>query len=268
MWKSLGRSAEGREIPAYRNPEAASGEPAAAGTTLLVAGTHGDERATITILESFIGRFLESRIIRAPVVAVPLLNPDGYARDTRYNARGADINRNFPYNWSADSEEPPGDSPLSEPEARLIHDFILDLRPARIVSLHWALAEIDADGAQSAELARAMWHSLDAPNRLAYRLRTDRDPGHAGPPGSMGQWCGHALVRSGMAPAMITLELPHHPRPRRRPDPLPGNHLEEVRTLWRSSPAAYLEGVRDPVHRMLETACAFGVSGTVPTAGP
>lgn len=268
MWQSLGRSVEGREIPVYRNPEAASGAASTGGATLLIGGTHGDERATVAILESFIGRFLEGRALRAPVAVVPLLNPDGYARDSRYNARGADINRNFPRNWSADSEEPPGAAPLSEPEARLIHDFILDLRPARIVSLHWALAEIDADGAQSGDLALAMWQSLAEPHRGAYRLRTDRDGRRSGPPGSMGQWCGHGLARIGAAPAMVTLELPHRPHPGPRPDPLPDAHLEEVRALWRSSPAAYLDGVRDPVHRMLASACAFGNPGVAPAEGP
>jgi protein MpaA len=268
MWKPLGRSVEGREILSYLNSEAASGGTVGGGTTLLLGGTHGDERATIPLLESFIGRFLESRIVGAPVVVIPLLNPDGYARDTRYNARGADINRNFPHNWSAESEEPPGVAPLSEPETRLIHDFILDLKPARIVSLHWALAEIDADGAQSVGLARAMWQSLPDPYRAAYRLRTGRDARGAGPPGSMGQWCGHGLARTGRAPAMITLELPHHPHPRPRPDPLPEGHLEEVRALWRSSPAGYLQGVEGPVHRMLATACAFGMDVSAPADGP
>lgn len=260
MRTALGQSLEGRSIEAYANfpssrlPGSGSGE----GVTLLIGGTHGDERATVPILENFIRSRLLPGLVEVPTVVIPLLNPDGYARAIRYNARGADINRNFPHNWSPDSEEPSGQGPLSEPEARILHDFILALRPSKIVSLHWALAEIDADGPQSTALARAMWESLTPEARAPYRLRVD-EGGTSGTPGSLGQWCGHGLryPQSGIRPMMVTLELPFHPHPHPRPESLPEDHLDTVQGHWERDAAVYLAGVESTVHRLLEAACRF-----------
>jgi hypothetical protein len=261
MRRALGRSAEGRAIEVFSTfPDSLPlDSPRAGEVTLLVGCTHGDERATVDLLESFIKDTLEQDGFPHPVAVIPTLNPDGYARDTRYNARGVDLNRNFPHNWSPHSEEPPGDRPLSEPEARLLHDYILALRPAKIVSLHWALAEIDADGPQSTPLARHVWDSLTPAQKAPYRLRTDH-VGHApGTPGSLGQWCGYGLryPGSGHRPAMITLELPWHPHEHPRPENLPEDHLDTLRSLWDGMPSTYLDAVSGGVHRLLEAACRF-----------
>lgn len=261
MRTALGQSLEGRSIEAFANFPA--WDPAGPGggeeATLLIGGTHGDERATVPILENFIRSRLQAGLVAGPTVVIPLLNPDGYARAIRYNARGVDINRNFPHNWSADSEEPSGQGPLSEPEARILHDFILSLRPAKIVSLHWALAEIDADGPHSAALARAMWHSLGPEAKAPYRLRVDEAPIQAGTPGSLGQWCGHGLryPLTGNRPMMVTLELPFHPYAHPRPEILPEDHLATVHGHWERDAAEYLAGVESTVHRLLEAACLF-----------
>jgi hypothetical protein len=150
---------------------------------------------------------------------------------------------------------------LSEPENLALHAFILEQRPARIVSLHWALSEIDADGPQSTEMALRMWHALSESERKPYRLRVHRAETPAPPacPGSLGQWCGHGLVYpDGTRPAMVTLELPYHAHAYTRPERLPDDHLETVRELWLSRPQDYLLGVQDQVHRML--AAAIGAS--------
>lgn len=269
MRKVLGRSVEGRTIEVYTNfnePPPSDGRQAGT-VTLLVGCTHGDERATVDILEAFIGRALESGELASPVAVIPILNPDGYAHDTRYNAHGVDLNRNFPHNWSPHSEEPPGDRPLSEPESRILHDYILSLKPAKVVSLHWALAEIDADGPQSAPLARHLWSSLDETQRAPYRLRTDHVGQAPGTPGSLGQWCGFGLryPSSGFRPAMITLELPYHPHPHPRPDVLPDDHLDTLRALWDRGPRSYLDGVEEAVHRLLESACRFDLFAGTPS---
>lgn len=259
----LGLSLEGREIPVYRNfrEEKAGAPPGAGPSTLLIGGTHGDERATVTLLEAFVRSHLATGRIREPVAVIPLHNPDGYARDIRYNARGVDLNRNFPMGWSASSEEPSGATPLSEPEARLLHDFILASRPTRIVSLHWALAEIDADGSQSAPLALSMWNALTSEERIPYRLRLDDGSMPPSTPGSLGQWCGHGLKEDydGFGPAMVTLELPWHPHRHPRPDPLPEGHFQAARRLWAEHPEDYLAGIQGPVLRMLEAACRSAV---------
>ena len=262
---SIGSTVEGLGIPACANFDLAA-EPVRAGTTLLIGGTHGDEPATVLLLESFLQSAAWAALPAAPVIVLPLANPDGYKRGTRYNARGVDLNRNCAFNWSAASDEPPGPAPWSEPESRALRDFILARRPAKIVSLHWALAELDADGPQSTALAQAMWTALGETARRPYRLRVAElgrgqrrlQRTYAICPGSLGQWCGYGLTYpDGSAPAMITLELPYDPHAASRPETLPPEHLDELRTLWQRDSAGYLRAVEPGVHAMLTAACAF-----------
>ena len=263
--RSIGPSVEGLGIPACANFDlAAPHTPANA--TLLIGGTHGDEPATVLLLESFLQSPTWAALHACPAIVLPLANPDGYKLGTRYNARGVDLNRNCGFNWSAGSAEPPGPEPWSEPETRALRDFILARRPAKIVSLHWALAELDADGPQSTALAQAMWAAPGETARGPYRLRvTELGRGqrrlqqtYAVCPGSLGQWCGYGLTYpDGSRPAMITLELPYDPQAVVRPDDLPDSHLPELRALWRRDSAGYLRAVEPGVHAMLAAACRF-----------
>src|SRR5690349_12164846 len=156
--QTIGYSVEGRPIELWADPAGPNG-------TLIIGGVHPDESAAIPLVREF-------TLPRGnPVALLPLANPDGLVRASRYNARGVDINRNAELDWRADSEEPSGDAPWSEPETRALQQFILSWRPAKIVALHWALGEIDADGVQSTTLAEAMWNALAPAERLPYRLR-------------------------------------------------------------------------------------------------
>ena len=95
-----------------------------------------------------------------PACAVVLAaNPDGLVRGTRGNARGVDLNRNFPTkDWRPDPvmhrytlDAPrdvvlsPGASPGSEPETKALMALIEELRPDAVVALHAPLACIDDD---------------------------------------------------------------------------------------------------------------------------
>jgi hypothetical protein len=261
----VGRSVEGREILVHANFDFAVEAPPR-NSALIIGGTHGNEPATVRVLEEFLAHPAWKALDRFPAMILPLANPDGHERHTRYNARGVDLNRNCGFNWRADCDEPPGPGAWSEPETAALRDFILVLRPAKIISLHWALAEIDADGVQSTGLAQAMWDSLDAAARRPYRLRVT-EPGrgqrrlertYAACPGSLGQWCGYGLeYPDGSAPAMITLELPYDPAAEARPDDLPDDHLETVRDLWKRDAAGYLRDIESGVHAMLATAIQF-----------
>ncbi len=237
-----------------------------AGATLLIGGTHGDERATVLLLESFNEVVFGSGEHSGPVAVLAVANPDGYERDTRYNARGIDINRNFGFNWHAETADPPGPAAWSEPETCSLRDFILAMEPAKIVSLHWALAEIDADGEQSNGLAQAMWDALCETERRPYRVRFFKlgfgkrrlQETYEVCPGSLGQWCGYGLrYANGTAPAMITLELPYDPSAESRPSPLPAGHLASLHNRWREDAAGYLTEVESGVHKMLLAACRF-----------
>ena len=106
----LGHSWQGRPIKAVEvgNPH---------GTRVVVFGEiHGDETAGIPIaqaLERLRPRDLDLWI-------VPELNPDGVALDTRKNAHGVDLNRNFPVRWRRmGGVYESGPRPLSERESRI-----------------------------------------------------------------------------------------------------------------------------------------------------
>ena len=259
--RSIGFSVECREIVLHSLGQGIGG-------TLLIGGMHGDERATVLALESFLEALLanprESRVAAAtadkPVHILPLANPDAWHHNTRYNARRVDINRNFHTNWSANSEEPSGPEPYSEPETRILRDLIVEIQPRCIVSIHWALAEIDADGAQSSRYASAMWNVLTTEEQLPYRLRFSETPptseaAQVACPGSLGQWAGYELrYEDGTAPAMITLELPYDAT-LARPDPLPDDHLETLRAAWNLDSAPYMTALTPSVHKMLTAAC-------------
>ena len=247
----MGHSVEGREIVLWKTGTAPR--------TLLIGGMHGDEFATIALLESYLARGRSAAIL-------PLANPDGFERRTRYNARGVDLNRNFEFNWRSDSIEPPGPEPWSEPESRALRDFILESRPAKIVSLHWALAEVEADGYHSESLAEAMWSAMNPAQRLPYRFRVP-EPGrgqrrlehiYVECPGSLGQWCGFALeYPDGSLPAMVTLELSADPDAARAEE-LPGDHLERLHARYRRDAEGYLRAVEPGVFAMLDAACLHG----------
>jgi murein peptide amidase A len=253
--RQIGTSRENRPILLHETAPF----KAASGGTLLIGGVHGDERATIHLLLSFQDRLLrENRVDLAtlPIGIIPLANPDGFVRKTRVNAAGVDINRNFAAGWSPNSDEPPGPEPWSEPETRALRDFIEFQRPHKIVTLHWALGELDPDGAQSIPLARAMWDALTLSEKLPYRLREECAPC----PGSLGQWCGGALrYPDGTAPAIITLELPFDPA-LPRPTPLPADHLEHLERHWQNDAQAYLAATQRTVHKLLAAACRFNAS--------
>lgn len=271
---SIGRSVGHRDIVAKAGFDLAR-QPLPSGSTLLIGGIHGDEAATVVLLESFVQKYLAEGAAGQPAVVIPLANPDSRTRNSRYNARGVDINRNFGFNWQAESVEPPGPEPWSEPETCALRDFILGLEPARIVSLHWALAEIDADGQQSTGLAWQMWEAMDENERRPYRVRV-REPGHGLRhlrhtyeicPGSLGQWCGHGLrYANGVRPAMITLELPYDPDAESRPPQLPPAHLDRLRERWTRDAEGYLETVESGVHKMLCAACVCHGPEAAPVA--
>ena len=105
----LGRSVQGRPIWAYR-----TGNPSASHVVVVLGQMHGDEPAGVVTARSI--RTKAQTATGADVWVVPTMNPDGRSAGTRNNARGVDLNRNWPTNWEPGSTA--GSGPASEPETQ------------------------------------------------------------------------------------------------------------------------------------------------------
>ena len=135
----LGESYEGRPIRVFHR-----GDPDEI-RVLVVGCIHGDECAGVRI-----ARRLRSGRPRSSLDLwiLPSLNPDGQAAHTRQNARGVDLNRNFPYRWRRGPRGRyyPGRRPASERETRIAMRLILRIEPDITIWFHQPLALVDASG--------------------------------------------------------------------------------------------------------------------------
>jgi murein peptide amidase A len=173
----IGRSLRGRPIRAEE-----MGNPASQRSLMLVGCVHGNECAGIAIARALAA---EPPPPSADVWIVFDLNPDGHHMGTRQNARGVDLNRNFPYRWrpvgSRGSTFYSGAGPRSEPETRAAVRLIDALRPATSIWFHQHLDTVDLSGGNPAIERR--YASLVG-------LRTTRLPRY---PGSATTWQDHAF---------------------------------------------------------------------------
>lgn len=135
----VGRSVRGRVIRAYFH-----GDPAATRVLLVLGQMHGDERAGRDTV-AWIWRNVRP-VAGTGIWVLPSMNPDGNVRHTRKNARGVDLNRNWPTSgWTRTtrgSRYYGGPSPASEPETRAMMRFLDDVRPNYIASIHQPLRGI------------------------------------------------------------------------------------------------------------------------------
>jgi WD40 repeat protein len=126
----IGRSVERRAIRAVTVGNTLTGR-----SILVVGCMHGDECAGTAVV-----RRLETAVpTSTALVLVEQMNPDGAAVRSRGNARGVDLNRNFPYSWRANapgSREFSGPTVLSEPESRAVARLIRQIRPAVAIWYH------------------------------------------------------------------------------------------------------------------------------------
>jgi protein MpaA len=136
----LGRSVQGRPITA-----AVLGADSAPRKLLIVGVIHGNETAGLAILAALGRRSVPPDV---QLWLVPSINPDGLAADTRQNAHGVDLNRNFPVGWQpvTDPTYFSGPHPLSEPESRTAARLIRRIRPAATVWYHQHLDLVDMAG--------------------------------------------------------------------------------------------------------------------------
>jgi murein peptide amidase A len=128
----FGHSVKGMPLRAVR-----LGDPAARRTALVVGVIHGNERAGLGVIHELRRRFED--VDGVDLWTVKAVNPDGAARDTRQNAHGVDLNRNFSYHWEPaprSSAEYPGPHPFSEPESRAAARLIKRIRPNLTIWYH------------------------------------------------------------------------------------------------------------------------------------
>jgi hypothetical protein len=173
---------------------------------LVLGGIHGDEKSSSSLVFHWIALAQTPPADMPDPIHwrfIPTLNPDGLmARPPkRVNARGVDLNRNFPTpNWARDARvywekqtrrDPrrwPGSKPLSEPESRFLIDQMDRFKPHLIVSVHAPFGVLDFDGPSV------------PPSKLG-RLYLDQVGIF---PGSLGNYGGiHKRV------PVVTIELPH-----------------------------------------------------------
>jgi protein MpaA len=133
----VGMSVEGRPITATRR-----GDPD--GRRVVVFGViHGDEQAGLQVIALLNELPVPDGV---DLYLVDSMNPDGVANNTRGNANGVDLNRNFPYNWgpigAPGDGQYAGSAAASEPEAQAAVELIGALRPDLVIWYHQDLFTI------------------------------------------------------------------------------------------------------------------------------
>ncbi len=155
---------------------------------LVIAGIHGEEPDTVVVLSRALRSVPE---VVSSVGVVLCANPDGAILGTRGNARGVDLNRNFPAEnwqaspvtcrWYADGEETvpisTGQGPASEPETRVLLQVVERWAPGGILALHGPLGCVDDPGRTRAGQWLAEMTGLPLVPHIGYPT-----------PGSLGTW--------------------------------------------------------------------------------
>lgn len=185
----LGTTREGRRVVAYR-----VGAAGAHRTAVVLSTMHGNERDTVDIVTNL----RDGNPVRGlDLWLVPVYNPDGYAHHDRHNARGVDLNRNYPYRWASSTDDS-GSKPASERETRLFMRFFDRVDPDLVVSFHQPLNGVDTSHRKRPGFLRRLRDELRLPLK-----RMDCDGGCHG---TLTQWFNRR--HDGFA---VTVELPADP---------------------------------------------------------
>lgn len=194
----IGSSRNGHPIRAFR-----IGDRDADNRYLVMGQMHGDELAGPLVV---LNRLLEADPINNVALwLVPTMNPDGRLRGTRTNAKGVDLNRNFPSStWVRQGKGTrywSGPRPASEPETRAIVRFFSRVQPQTIISLHQPLRSVDFSGGDK-DVTRWLSRHLDLPKSHI----------HISGGGTMTSWFNRKFPKQ----TAVTVELPPGTTPQYR----------------------------------------------------
>ena len=156
--------------------------------TLIIGVFHGDEPQGKFLIEEY----LKSTPQIDNKIFIPCLNPDGMTKNTRTNASGVDLNRNFPTkNWGLNQGENAtcddcttnyygGRTPASEIETKFVVNIIEKYSPSLIITLHAPYKVVNYDGPaeiQAQKISNIIGYPIEA--SIGYPT-----------PGSFGTYCG------------------------------------------------------------------------------
>jgi protein MpaA len=125
---------------------------------LVMSLIHGDEKQAGELARFWLER-MHKLNARNSWRIIPIANPDGVKNNTRTNANGVDLNRNFPtVDWSTDAikywekdtrKSPrkfPGYAPGGEIETKCLIKHLEEYKPDFVISIHTPLNVLDFDG--------------------------------------------------------------------------------------------------------------------------
>ena len=212
-----GWSVQGRPI-AFKSYSVSGDQTQQPGRVLLIGGIHGDEYSSVSICFRWM-EFLDQDPTNAfEWIVVPAANPDGLLqkKSQRQNARGVDLNRNFPTGdwnrlalaqWRSRSKENPRRYPgayaASEPEVLWLLQQIREFQPDVVIAIHAPYDLLDYDGPPTAPQDK--WLSR---NKGLARQRLKGDGGAAGAGAAeLPAAAGEVLLKNGHADDVVRLSL-------------------------------------------------------------
>ncbi|MDO9182471.1 MAG: M14 family zinc carboxypeptidase [Bacteriovorax sp.] len=183
--------------------------------SIIMCGVHGDEITPIKFCFDIMAYLKEiydnpevinKEFSNKIVIVAPLVNPDSFfkARPSRINARGVDVNRNFPTkdwardarrlwiaNFRKDKRRNPGFAANSEPEVIFQMNLIKRYGPDKIISVHSPLTMLDYDGPNT--IVGGLVNGAKAHELLIQMSKDASDykiENYPFFPGSLGNWAG------------------------------------------------------------------------------
>jgi protein MpaA len=187
--------------------------------TLIFCGVHGDEITPVKFCFDILHDLLKNPDTVGEdniVIIAPLVAPDSFlkTKPTRYNARGVDVNRNFPTKdwdknaiklwksrYKSDKRRYPGKVARSEHETVFQINLIKRYNPDKIISVHAPLTLIDYDGPEEENTGNNARQLLIQMSDKAGKYRINNYPFFTG---SLGNWAGNER-----SIPTYTLELPN-----------------------------------------------------------